>query len=812
MKFNFQKISAIASTALLTGMTMGVAAAASFPAPFVASGASGTGVVYGSGADALDATQANSIASFIAGKLPSTGVPEGGDSVLLAKSSDNLNLGDTWGVFTGTVDDDELSTLLADGTYIADDNDEFDFEQKITLGSPTFSHFRDSDYESLVGLDDKTPTLGFKLSSNTFVMNFSLDFKQDAETDIDSNARAEDIEGSDIPLMGKIYYVSELKNGTSSTQWGKLTLLDSASIGDVSEGETVTVSGHTVSITFIDSDEVVFDVDGERAPSSGKLQKGDSFRLNNGDYIGVRDISRLEVSGESGMASFSIGTGKLEITHGSDVKLNDDTINGLRGYVYKSSGNTATPKLSKIDLEWNTDEEVFLSPQADLVMPGFDAAKFTMNELTRPTEEMITLEKDGDDSMELTIPIKDGEVSFNILHSNSTGDFIAIGKALDERLATSESGTLTFYEKNSSGDDYDAYFVASHNVTSEAESYLLRAQISADTDAGRNETDIQKNVDGSWEDVCEDKTSADTCDIGDVSLTITEVNHTSGGQESVVLTAGSNVNFHTVFTDGGLKVYLPYDSSTSGVETREGALNLSGSTAGHSPASFDLTIIGEDKDDNIASGSQLNFTINDNTDNNLQVQNIDGSGTGGTSGLEMGDSSTYEAYTTGEVPIRLLHYTNPDEDYAEIFYPEGDSESYAEVYLTETGATSTGVDAGSMVFMDSEKSSWSDRDVVLVGGSCINSATAEALNVASETCGSAFTDATGIGSGQYLIQSVGDAFSSGNIALVVAGYSKDDTAAAASRLVTLPSTVDTTAGKKYLGVVGVQGTSTLSEI
>jgi len=817
MKLNFQKISAIGTSALMATMTLGIAAAASFPAPYVASGSTGTGIVYGASADALDSTQANSIANYIAGELPSTGVPEGGDSVLLAKSSDNLNLNDTWGVFTGTVDEDDLSTLLADGTYIADDNDEFDFEQKITLGTPTLTHFRDSDYEDIVGLSDKTPTLGFKISSSTFVMNYTLDFTSDAETDIDSNLRAEDIEGSDFPLMGQNYYVSELKNGSSLTNWGKLTLLDSAEIGSISEGETVTVAGHQVSINFIDSDEIVFMVDGERAPATGKLKSGSSFSLEGGDYIGVRDISRLEVSGESGSASFSIGSGKLEITHGSDVKLNDDTITGVKGFVYKSSGSAAAPKINKIELEWRTDEEVFLTPDTELVMPAFDGMKFTMNEIMRNSEETITLERDGDTSVELTVPIKDGEVSLNLVYSNSTGDIVGLGKAADERLATSSTGTLLFTEKDSGGNDYDSYFVASQNVTSEAESYLLRAKISTDTDDGRNETTIQKNSNGAWVDVCDEKIATDTCDIGDVSLTIGTINYTSGGTEDVVLTAGSNVNFFTLYTDGGLRIHLPYTVVNG--STNEGAINTSDAgvvitgETGHGTQDWDLSVYGEDKDDNIGSGGAFNFTVNDNSDNNLQVQNIDGSGTGGASGLEIGDTSTYEAYSTGEVPIRLLHYTSSDEDSLEFFYPQGDSESYAEVYLTETGAVSaSGADGGSMVFMDSEKPSWETRDVILVGGSCINSATADALNVAAGTCGEAFTSATGIGSGQYLIQSVGDAFTSGNIALVVAGYSKDDTAAAASRLITLPTTVDTTAGKKYLGVVGVQGTSTLSAI
>jgi len=50
MKFNFRKISAIAVSALMTGMTMGVAAAANYPAPFVSGGSPNVAIVYGTGA------------------------------------------------------------------------------------------------------------------------------------------------------------------------------------------------------------------------------------------------------------------------------------------------------------------------------------------------------------------------------------------------------------------------------------------------------------------------------------------------------------------------------------------------------------------------------------------------------------------------------------------------------------------------------------------------------------------------------------------------------------------------------------------
>ncbi len=815
MKNIFKKISAIAVSALMIGMTAGVAAAANYPSPFVVGSTANVAIVYGTGAgvDPSDLVQAGFIEDNLASSLGTTGGTPSGDNVLLAEGSDNLNINNTWGTFVGTVDDEDLSTLLADGTYIAGDNDEFNYEQTISLGTPELTHFRDSDYESLVGLSTRTPVIGFKISSNTYILNYTIDFLSDVTSDVDANLRMEDIEGSDFPLMGKTYYVSEMANGSSNSYFGKTILLDSAAIGNVKEGETATVSGKSVTIEWIDEDEVVFMVDGERVPASGKLVKGNSYKLDDGSYLGVRDVTKLAVSGEVGGASFSIGTGKLELNHGQDIKLNDDTITGIKGHLWKSSG-----KLDKITIQWKTDEESFLSPQSELTMPGFGAVKFSMNELVRAAEEKITVEKDSDTSIELTMPLKDGTVSFNILYSNSSGEFIGIGKATDEKLATTNYSDLVFYEKRG-GSDWHSYFVATYNTSKEGESYLLRAKVSQDTTAGRNETTIQKYDGSSWVDVCTEKKQTDTCSIGDVSLTIGFINYTSGGDESVNITAGipsdnKDVNFHTALTPGGLMVFLPYDNNFTGVygqamtnksanHTTLGAVSFVGSPGnttfkGHGWSEVALFMVGEDKDENLGTGTMFNLTLNDNTDNKVYVSEVDNAGTGGPNGEEQGDTNIYETYIRDECAPRILHYTAPDEDWAEVYYPgTDDSETYAEVFLTEETSVmegGTGI-LGEVLVKDSEVSSVSSKNLVVVGGSCINSAAATLVGGAK--CTADWTAATGVGSGEFLIQSFGDAYTTGKIALLVAGYSADDTVNAVTYLRT--QTVDTTAGKKYKG-------------
>ncbi|MBS3088164.1 hypothetical protein J4402_00115 [Candidatus Pacearchaeota archaeon] len=856
--FKFKKIaSVLATTAMLTS-TVALAAATTYPAPFVTNGAADVAVVYGSHtAASVDLVGVlkiqDSLNSFLSSSTATAGAtPSGGDYVLLAKASDNLNLGNTWGVFSGNVDKDELSTLLADGTYVTDDNDEFEYEQTIALGSPGLEHFRDSDYESAAGLSERTPTVGFKLPSSKWILNYTIDFTTDAESDI-TTGEFEDFETSTLRLLGKDYYISDFDVGGISGMLGKLTLLDSAVTGIVNEGETATKTmgdkSYDVSIVSLTTTQAKLSVNGE---TTNMLSAGSSYKLSDGTYVGVKEIFQRDVSGVVGNIEFSLGSGKLEITSGSTVKLNDENVDGIKAWVYNATGSgSTTGKMDKIVLEWKTDDELFLTPKLELAMPGFNAVKFSMNDLRRQEEEKITIDNDGDTSIKLTVPIKDGTVGINLVYANSTGELIGIGKATDQRLLTvaPNETKIQFYEKFN-GADWHEYFVASYNISSQAESYLLRAKVLSTDSSGINRTTLEKYGSAGWESVCADKKAGDSCNIGLVSLTIDDVNYTSGKNETASFAAGTNVNFQTIYTAGGLKIFLPFAAINSTL-VREGELHVNDSgggsaeglptgpvgtdqagenwtigingvpsTTGHSGTSFWLFMKEEDKDDNIAAGTTFNFTIDDNTDSNLYVSQVNtagsggpSSGVGGVGGLEVGDAtSVYEAYLNGsDVATRILHYTKPDEDYAEVYYPagtDGASETYAEVFLTETDAVLSGSSGGStstigVAITDAEVSQASNKNLVVVGGSCVNSVAADLLGSSTPLCGADWETATGVGAGSYLIQTFER--TGGNVATLVAGYNAGDTQNAATALTT--QTVDTTAGKKYTGSTATSITS-----
>ncbi len=101
-----------------------------------------------------------------------------------------------------------------------------------------------------------------------------------------------------------------------------------------------------------------------------------------------------------------------------------------------------------------------------------------------------------------------------------------------------------------------------------------------------------------------------------------------------------------------------------------------------------------------------------------------------------------------------------------------------------------------MSVTDAEAASVSTKNLIVVGGSCVNTVAAELLGSAALLCGADWEAKTGVGSGQFLVQTFSR--TGGKVATLVAGYNAGDTTNAAKYLTT-QTAIDTTAGKKYKG-------------
>lgn len=89
---------------------------------------------------------------------------------------------------------------------------------------------------------------------------------------------------------------------------------------------------------------------------------------------------------------------------------------------------------------------------------------------------------------------------------------------------------------------------------------------------------------------------------------------------------------------------------------------------------------------------------------------------------------------------------------------------------------------GSVIVKDTEVNSVTHKNLIVVGGSCVNSVAAGLLGSSVPLCGDDWTAVTGIGAGQFLVKQYTSPYDNSKVALLVAGYNAEDTTSAVSEL------------------------------
>ncbi|MAG07696.1 hypothetical protein CMI46_02675 [Candidatus Pacearchaeota archaeon] len=793
LKFNYKKIGSVMASAAMVGATMGIAAAASYPGAFTAGGADDVAIVSGSGAAASDFLAATQIGDNLNAALATSTItgstPTGGDSVALEKSSTKFHVGKgVKDIVTTAITDSSpgggLPTLLADGLFTDDDNDEFDYTQKIELANLTLTMFEDNDYK------EDEPVLGSKISNAGAVLDYILEFTDQPEWG--------DLPTADIPLMGKEFYVLSSSNTTQ-----EMTLLDSAVTTTLNEGESTTLNidgtSYDVSISFIGTSTVKLDINGAVTNSLAQAQ---TQKVAGGAYVGIKDISVQDYAGGVKTVEFSIGSGKLKLVNNTDIELNEDSITDLSSVF--TTNFDSTPNLQKINISWKAEDDLFIAEGSEVTMPGFEAVKLSYTGLTMPTEESIKIKASSDTTIQLqNFPLKDSVEDIDIIFGNST-NYLGVGKDADNQLATTNSSNLTF---NSNVHDQ---FVASWNDGNDAESYLMRAT-NFKVESGVNKTTFQYKKNGVWTDAKTDGKPNDVVTIGNTEFTINLVNKTA---KQVVFTAGTNVKWNTIYSKEGAKFILPWNTTTTPSGPGEvellinaddaGFLNATSATGGGAdPTTWLLNFIEEDKDDNIAGEGGINLTLGFNSASTPEVAvtaltYMSGTGSATTSGTstEILDTDVFRNFVYSQLASEVL-WNKPSggQNWVELKYHGG--ETYGNFFISSQETVFTGGAAGATVMSvkDTESASVAGKNLIVVGGTCINTVAQELLGASAPLCGSDFTTSTGVGENEFLVETF--ARSGGKVATLVAGYQAADTTNAANALTTKTPTIE--AGVKYEG-------------
>ena len=742
MKINFRKISAIAASALMTGMTMGVAAAANYPAPFVSGGSANVAVVYGTGAGVsdLDFVQAGNIQKSLAESVTGGSVTvEGGESFVLEKTSSKFHFGDSLTGIYSVLDDGELEEFLADGTYKDGDIKE-DYEQTITLESKNLGLFSVKDYKN------KEPTFGFQWANGDQILTYEITF--------DNEIPWADLAETDLPIMDKTFYVISAKQG-------EIVMLDSAEKLVVSEGDSTTLAGKTVSIEYIDTGKVKFNVDGEITKTLGNHEYAE---LDDGSYIVANDI--MYASKESGVSKveFSIGAGQIVLTDGAEVEINDDALDGVEAVF---SGTTG---LTTLAFEWSADGKTFLTEENALTMPApFDSIKLVFNGLNFPSSaETIALEP----GETLTLAMENYELPLMWWDGSSA----LLGEE-DYLLKLAVANNATVY--NSSA------VALTGGIEVKVDNRMLVTAF--DTDLADIETlylevtALDYKTDSSFTVTLKDllsgktvtfKDKLDSEEVGDIEITLAGVN----SENAYFKFTGTGLNYNYAVSETGMLVVLPTDVSSVNEST-----------------SATITFTEQDKDGDVGDGASITANVVATTDDTLHVN---GHSLTGDDVEESEDVMI--AHQASDLASKVIWDTSEDDNEFEIQYYG--QEVTAQVMVVGGDATISEGEStlGNILVKDSEVSSVATKNLIVVGGSCINSAAA-AL-VGGTKCGAAWTEATGIGTGQFLIKGYEDSTITTGLALLVAGYEAEDTVKATTYLTN--KVVDTS--KAYRGTTSTE--------
>jgi len=871
---NFKKIAAIGASALMLGMTVGVAAAANYPAPFVVGSSANVAVVYGtgSGVSSLDVVQAGNIQSDLSAKLGTSGsssATTSGEVEPIDTSSDRIWLNTSLNSVKTTITKSDLPTVLADYTFSGDVTSKITSTIKLVAGAAAGGDNSGKVIFTKQPTSSDDPAIGISLGTS----QTSNPLYNASATMAAINFTHADSEGEEVELFGQTFTVAA---DTSTTSLVLLKEAEKVSLSSDAPSATVTVGEASYTITLesaSDTSATVTVTNSAGATQTKEVNEAASKRINGVDVaITNADENNLKYS-----ASVIVGSQKVTLTNGAIVTVgeSDDPIDGT--YAYIVGGTEATTEIAIAVFRPDSSTDAILEGEA-FTDPVFGSFKLDFAGLSSSLEDtsrgMVTVATSGDDTITVEFTDDTGNMKvFDLAHNESGSWFL--GDSSNYSFAVVESANLS----------YGASGVKFVVVGNEDYGHLLELYdvYNQTTGAGAISNDRVKFRDVFSGDVYETTFSAENSGTVDIDGKRYTVTFYGTGEDAYVhlkyptsdAAATEFVVYPTIKMDSGalISLYEPVTIDLSNMNGVVGGADASklwfpdgdgytgitvsydvGGNATHTSWTINSVVVGTG--DSLVNASQVTigqllYNITGTTTvNNTKISLVNPEGsTGGALEANPGliifegkdDDTLYHAVfldlesapagtSTDGVGVSDILFTSTkyhvdatrasDSDFTEdidwygtltvkdasdsdqktatISIPK--SQVYAQIYLGEAsssvsgGSSGTGV-LGDVLVKDSEVSSVSSKNLIVVGGSCINSVAANLLGGAY--CGSSFTDQTTVGAGEYLIQSFGDAYTSGKIALLVAGYDAADTVNGATYLRT--QTVDTAASKKYVG-------------
>ena len=817
----------------MIGSSVGIAAAASnYPAPFVSGGKADVAVVVGSSAASSDYLAAVNVGQSLQVELAkqtatsgtSTGATaSGGDSINLATSARKVYYADGINAGRQTLTKGELPTILADGKFVDLSGIQYSYTQSVTIGD-TVTALGTS------GGDLSDPALYIDVgTTNTDPLyNYTLTFTKNVNVSDSTN-----VQGQKINIAGVDYVV-----GSSSTNQ-TLYLYGSGETATIAGGEskTVTVAGkeHVVElITTSSTTSAKIAVDGV----SKTTTKGSKYAFAGDVVVYVKDVTHPAYAGDIRNAELIIGANTLTLANAAQVTqgADDTTIKGTRATVTAAgngliSGFTIQVAMAQSKLDHIAVGDIFSDPVIGGLKVQFSGP---VPSLTDETRAKVVVDTDNNQFARVTFTSAlagdKGEQRLTYVYDNNTASTAVQPLLASKTIASNAKGKIHVLEGENAqeGDwimanpgDFGRILEVDTITISTATSGTVKF-VDAITSESQTAT-ITNNTDGTTYAVTTNLFDGQSYTIR-VNQAGTYVNLTwssagtaalfpriklkSGGWIALlaeqIVPNGTNVifpdglttlttsgtavsNINGTAADGGAVGLMVNGINWSINNTGATLLNPSVVAISNPYCAFNTTrgnkgpailYIEPKKWDDSSYGNFICIPMT--TSGTTEIAIGDPVFNGSASGFQTLTSDTYKKVAVDKYGVYVTKEDRTNENgVATIQAPS--SQMYIDILFTAPAATVTAgtssggtvSELGSVTVEDTEVSSVSGKNLVVVGGSCVNSVAAKLIGTAA--CGADFTEATGIGSGQFLLKVYSDAYTTGKIAMLVAGYEAADT-------------------------------------
>jgi len=731
--------------------------------------------------------------------------------VSLDTSASRIYLNDAINSVKDTLTSSDLPTVLADGTFVDDEGDEYDYTQYILVGSNRVSFDQED--------SDEDPVLEIAMSTSNSNPLYTLKViftKAVNFTDSDSI-------GNRLDLFGTTFTVGAETDSTDLVLYKAYTEVTL----EKGESTTVTVGGtdYTIEVRGFDTanDAVVLTVNGD----TDDVIEGNSKKIG-GLEVFAKSVTAWE-QGAAGIAVLQLGSEKITLRSGSKVMVgeNEEEVDGTW---VTFTGSPTSLSVIQIAVYAPDSDEDYIAAGSSFEDPFAGTFSVAFNGITSDLKaedrDEIRFRVSGDYKGYVVLP--DG-TSLYFAYNDSLGDQNNNSIYVVEN-ATAEEDEIIFLAP---ADPTYTHIVRVKDIrTDDEEGYVQFTDLVTGTtyttlEGDFNDTGEKLNliVDGKTYNVTLVNASTPSISVeydADNKLVVwpaLELNH----GEYLAITAPTDVNltgldgYNLTLPTGEVSLtYVGNDNETWNLtygatselinltteNSRNASLRVGRVTYWFNTTGENVTQISIAGKDDIAV---MLIEEEDDADNaNVVIVETEVSGDLGYEEPSFTATVSWEEGTSDDDVTAYLDYygTYAERDTSTsgqaivtIWYP--DEQVYALVAVGESPEWTTTA-AGTTTYkefvpittpisyLDTEvldadgnlKAEYANKNIITVGGPAVNRLTAKALNLTYPSYGAA----SGIPEGKAIIQIVESPWADGKYIVVVAGWEAANTRAAAAAL------------------------------